>query len=329
MNNNIDIVVTWVDGSDPIWQEKRKPYLKKGDILNDAIAGEKRYKDTGFFKYFFRGIEKFAPWVNKVYLVTDNQYPSWLNLNHEKLVLIDHKDIIDNIYLPTFKSTSITLNLHKIAGLSENFVFFNDDMFLIGPTKETDFFVNNLPCDMAVLGLLSPSNDDMFWNIRSNLISIINSKYDTTFIKKHIFKWLNYKYPLKYNLRNLFLLRYKYITDFLNPHIPHSYSKSYFNKVWDYFASDCNLTMQSKFRSKRDVFEWLVRYCQLLEGHFHPTNIYKKGHVYDANDKGIDDIIKSNKFKYVCINNDADEVKKQIIIESFNYILPEKSTYEK
>ena len=329
MNNSIDIVVTWVDGSDHHWREKRKPYLKESDLLNDAVAGEKRYKDTGFFRYFFRGVEKYAPWVNKVYLVTDNQYPSWLNLKHEKLVLVDHKDIIEEKYLPTFKSTSISLNLHKIPGLSDNFVFFNDDMFLIGPTKDTDFFVNNLPCDMAVLGILSPSNNDMFWNIRSNLVSIINSKYNTTSIRKHIFKWINFKYPLRYNLRNVILMHYKYVTDFLNPHIPHSYSKLYFQKLWDYFLPQCEQTMKSRFRNKTDVFEWLVRYCQLMEGHFHPVNIDKKGLVFDAKDDGIDKIVKSKKYKYVCINNDADEEKKKIIIESFNFLFPEKSTYEK
>lgn len=71
--------------------------------------------------YWFRGVEKFAPWVNKVYLVMDNQKPDWLNLESEKLVLVDHKEIINNDYLPVFSSNTIECNIHKIPNLSEHF----------------------------------------------------------------------------------------------------------------------------------------------------------------------------------------------------------------
>ena len=78
--NKIDFVVIWVDGGDPIWQAKKAEYSKSVDTSKKSMNSVKAYRDWGTFKYWFRGVEKFAPWVNKVYLVTDQQKPSWLNI---------------------------------------------------------------------------------------------------------------------------------------------------------------------------------------------------------------------------------------------------------
>lgn len=119
--DKIDFVVTWVDGADKRWQKKRAQYVDDPEI-EAGMSSAKAYRDWGTFKYWFRGVESFAPWVNKVYLVTDDQVPTWLDLRHEKLEVIDHTDIIDAKYLPVFNSNAIEMNLHKIKGLSENFV---------------------------------------------------------------------------------------------------------------------------------------------------------------------------------------------------------------
>ena len=124
--NKIDFVVTWVDGGDPIWQAKKAKYSGAVDTSKNSMNSVKAYRDWGTFKYWFRGVEKFAPWVNKVYLVTDQQKPSWLDINSEKLVLVDHTEIICNDYLPVFSANPIESNIHRIPGLSEHFVFFNE-----------------------------------------------------------------------------------------------------------------------------------------------------------------------------------------------------------
>ena len=92
--NKIDFVVTWVDGNDPVWQEKKSSYDGSVNTSKQSMNSVKAYREWGTFKYWFRGVEKFAPWVNKVYLVTDQQKPSWLELNSDKLVLVDHTEII-------------------------------------------------------------------------------------------------------------------------------------------------------------------------------------------------------------------------------------------
>ena len=91
-------------------------------------------------KYWFRGIEKNAPWVHNIYFVTWGHLPAWLNTAHPKLHIIKHTDFIPPQYLPTYNSPTIELNLHRIPGLSENFVYFNDDGFLIRPVTPQHFF---------------------------------------------------------------------------------------------------------------------------------------------------------------------------------------------
>lgn len=123
----IDFVVTWVDGNDPIWQASKAKYAELADITLNSDA---RYRDWDIFKYWFRAVEKYAPWVNKVFLITEGHLPEWINLEHPKLVHIKHSDYIDEKYLPTFSSHPIEWFYHKIPGISDTFVSFNDDMFL-------------------------------------------------------------------------------------------------------------------------------------------------------------------------------------------------------
>ena len=147
MNEKIDFVVTWVDGSDPNWIAEKNKYF----IGNDEDASTNRYKDWGLLKYWFRSVEKNAPWVNRVYFVTNGQKPDWLNIDCEKLVHVKHEDFMPQRYLPTFNANPIELNLHRIKGLSNRFIFFNDDMFILKRLKPSFFFNGALPRDEAVI----------------------------------------------------------------------------------------------------------------------------------------------------------------------------------
>ena len=131
---NIDFIITWVDGNDQVWQEEKAKY--SGKTTGDDRA--KRYRDWEFLQYWFRGIEQCAPWVNKIHFVTCGHLPLWLNTEHPKLNIVNHKDYIPEQYLPTFSCRPIELNLHRIPGLSDNFVYFNDDMFLFQPVKQEE-----------------------------------------------------------------------------------------------------------------------------------------------------------------------------------------------
>ena len=109
----IDFVLTWVDGSDPDWLAQRREYQPG----RGTDAGESRYRDWDNLQYWFRGMEKFAPWVNKIYFVTWGHFPKWLNTAHEKIQIVKHEDFMAPAYLPTFNINSIELNFHRIKGL--------------------------------------------------------------------------------------------------------------------------------------------------------------------------------------------------------------------
>ena len=132
-NYPIDFVVTWVDGNDPVWQAEKAKYSPNKNADNRNV----RYRDWDNMQYWFRAVEKFAPWVNKVHFVTYGHLPKWLNTDCPKLNIVKHSDFIPSQYLPTFSSRSIELNIHRIHGLSDKFIYFNDDMFILNNTSTT------------------------------------------------------------------------------------------------------------------------------------------------------------------------------------------------
>ncbi len=137
----IDLVYLWVDGSDPNWCARKKQYLREADMAEHALAVPERWQDNGELKYSLRSAEQFAPWLNHIFIVTDNQCPAWLNKKHPKITIVDHHDIIPDRYLPVFCSDVIESFLPYIPNLSEHFLFANDDMFfgrLVSPKRFFD-----------------------------------------------------------------------------------------------------------------------------------------------------------------------------------------------
>lgn len=171
--NKIDFVITWVDSNDPAWQKEFKTYLPQNHCMNDIRT--ERYRNWDNLRYWFRGVEKFAPWVNKVHFISCGQVPDWLNLNAPKLHFVKHSDYIPAEYLPTFSSRPIILNLHRIKELSEHFVIFDDDCFLIDKVEPKRFFRKGLPCDMAAFNVMSPSIP--FTPKDYNNLCVINSSF--------------------------------------------------------------------------------------------------------------------------------------------------------
>lgn len=259
MNNNVDIVITWVDGSDPNWLAEKKMYTKKSNNV--------RYRDWDNLVYIFRGIEQFMPWVHKIYFVTWGHLPKWLNIDNEKLVIVNHQDYIPEKYLPTFNSNVLDLNMFRIPGLSEQYINFNDDTFVIKPTKLEDFFYNGKPKDMACISP-QPINRDMIMNIELNNMEIINDYFSINDIKRNKKKWLNFKMYGSYAIRTLIFMRFKTILGFFVPHIPISHLKSVVEELWEKEYAEYDKTCMHKFRTKEDgvncIFTWTNKGNELL-----------------------------------------------------------------
>ena len=134
----MDAVITYVNGLDPAWLEDYARVVG-GDIL------QKRFRDWGTLPYLLRGIQKHMPYIKNVYLAVarESQVPSWVDRSNLKIAL--HKDFIPEKYLPTFNCNTIELFLHRIPGIDEEFLNFNDDMFPVRDSSAEDFFRDGKP----------------------------------------------------------------------------------------------------------------------------------------------------------------------------------------
>lgn len=140
---DIDAVYTWVDGADPVWRERmlRARAQERGQEYHAESLGANRFTDRDELRYSLRSLQMYAPWVRQVYLVTDHQVPRWLRAEHPGLTVIDHHDIFDDHrVLPVFNSNAIISRLHHIDGLSEHYLYLNDDMFFGRDTQPNQFF---------------------------------------------------------------------------------------------------------------------------------------------------------------------------------------------
>lgn len=325
----IDIVIPWVDGSDPEWIKEYNKYIVTEEKIK-IDSSSNRYRDYGLLKYWFRGIEKFAPWVRTVHFVTCGQKPDWLNLNNPKLHWIKHSDYIPSEYLPVFSSHPIELMMHKIPGLAEHFIYFNDDLFLIAPVDESFYFRKGLPCDSAALNIIPCS--DIMGHIVLNDLDEINKYFSTrSVVSTNFSKWITPKNGLL-NLRTLFLLPWSRFSGFYDPHFAQPYTKSVLEEVWENCSSILNNTMKSRFRSMSDVNQWLFRYWQLCKGHFFPSSVKSKQFFSLTDDiDTIVNVISTHKYSEIVLNdaqcNDYDKKIKQIIL-AFDSILPERSCFE-
>lgn len=334
MEDKIDFVLLWVDGNDVKWQEEKSKYdntAKKNDESNSKI----RYRDWGLLKYWFRSIEKNAPWVNRIFFVTCGQKPEWLNDDNEKIVLIDHKDFIPKEFLPTFNSNVIDLFINKIPGLSEQFVYFNDDTFIVSKMNKEDFFENGLPKDNFIFNAVSIQKmGNIIEHTILNNLEIVAKHFDKKdVIKRNLTKIYNIKYG-KQNIKSLLLSPWKYYTGIENPHIPIPILKSTMDRVWELEYDDLIKIGNSKFRTKNDYNLWLFRYWQLCSGSFMPAS--PKGNAFYGMNNDNSAFIKellSNKYKRVCINDSKEDLDFDKVKEEFNnafqVMYPNKSSYEK
>ena len=331
MDEKIDFIITWVDESDPKWRKEFEYYSAKETryINTDAC----RYRDWDTLRYWFRGVEKFAPWVNKIHFVTYGHLPKWLNTDNPKLVIVKHEDFVPADYLPTFNPKTMEFFFHKIKGLSDRFVYFNDDMFLIDGVSPDRFFKNDLPCDIA--GLSSITTKGMFGCSVYLALDLIRDNFNKKeSVSRNRTKWYSLKYP-RLALHNLLKFRETKFTGFVNHHLPQGYLKHIYDDVWEHCEKDIHRTCSDKFRTYGDVSHWVVRYWQLASGNFTPYNVFKDGKLYSIKEDtigDIDDCLRHQKKKIVCLNDVESTFKfkeyKQMILEAFETILPDKCSYE-
>jgi len=303
--DNIDLVYTWVDGSDKNWLEKKNKYSINRTKINDNT----RFTSIDELKYSLRGVYKYSQWINNIYIVVDDdQKPNWLNLNHPKIHLIKHSQIFENKEdLPTFNSHSIESNLHNIPGLSENYLYLNDDMFFGNHTTKNDF--------ISIGGKLSYYSNRS--NCLFNLDSITESKYNG-----YYGAW-NKSQSLLYEQLN--------IKPRCQWHFAIILKKSHFTEVKNIFPEEFKNTSKSKFRNKTDIVPNGIAYQYGLNKGDYEIKRSLSNSLVDARYDpkyiffGLRNILETRP-KIFCINNVTNY--NPTIIQFLDLYYPNKSPYE-
>jgi len=168
LSDPIDIVIPWVDMTDKVWQDNFVKFTK-------AKIDPARYKNYGELELTLYTINKYMPWIRNIFLVTDNQIPPDYAFNYPKLKVIDHSEILGpECVTPTFNSCVIEAYLHKIPGLSECFLYANDDTAVGKHIDKEFFFKDQLPCANFLRRSLEWPVKEYSWHLY-NTIKLIGS----------------------------------------------------------------------------------------------------------------------------------------------------------
>jgi len=252
---NIDFVITWVDGNDPEWQREKKARLGHMGIPASVDDRKERYRDWDNLQYWFRGVEKYAPWVRKIHFVTWGHHPKWLNTEHTKLNIVRHEDFIPEKFRPTFNSHTIEWNFHRIPGLAEKFVYFNDDVFLLRSVKPENFFKNGKPVDMLALqpDVANVDNQTMPYIYLNNTMLLAKYFDKRTNIKKQSGAYFHIGYPPMYFLYNMLELAFPRFTGFYTVHGSAPLMKKTYQTMWNLEPELLTEVCSHPFRHKEDV----------------------------------------------------------------------------
>lgn len=306
---DIDLVYLWVDGNAPKWQAKKKAFTGKTDENSD-INCKGRFFDNDELKYSLRSVEKYAPWIRNIFIVTDEQTPKWLNTENPKIKIVDHKEILPPQSLPCFNSSVILHFLCKIPGLSEHFLYADDDMFFNkNVTKSTFFTANGLP----IFRLCFRPFRKLTLLFKGKKVSTYNRRI------QNAAKLVEKKYGKYYNGK------------------PHHNIDSYLKStclhtIEQVFKEEIEATLSNHLRTENDIQRSLYSYVALAQKQGYLKHSTKKFafHFHIDNNNHYTKLKKYNPTLF-CMNdsqyaNDEDRIKAKEFLENR---FPEKSQFEK
>lgn len=330
----IDFVVTWVDGSDPEWQKERSTVLGLEEI-NSNGNGTCRYQDWVSFKYWFRAVETFAPWVRYVHLVTYGHVPQWLNQKCTKLKIVNHKDYMPEVFLPTYNSNPLELNLFRIPDLSEHFVYFNDDVLLARSVLPEDFFINGKPVHTAIAVPWINRDNELPYHLSFNTYGLINKKNQIcSCIEQHPEKWFSHLYgsSIKYNIN---AWQNEGLPGMYFTHMGVPFCRSSMERVWEKYEAEMVKTCDSKVRDISQITHQIFSIEDILSGNFEPGKNNWGKCVNIENTDQIKAIYQDMNQKMICLvdrDNMSDleitAVNNRLTL-LFERIFPEKSSFER
>ena len=334
MNKSIDIVIPWVDEKDPEWLKSKNAYEESKGIEGSNI----RFQCWDNLHLWFRAVEQCMPWVNKIYLVTCGQVPSFLYLDNPRLRLVRHEDYIPDKYLPTFNSNTIEMNIHRISDLSENFILFSDDVFPLHPIDEEYYFKDNVVCDEAVENIITTTSFGAVSRAtryaQVNNMFIINKYFKKREVQKKDWdKWYCEDYGDRLERTKACAYWYDF-PGFYDPHMANAMKKSTLARLWELEPAVMDAGSCDRFRGAADVTQYLIRYWQICTGDFVPRRTQGKVFFPTIDTyKDVVDAIDNKSYQMISFNEnclpDEFEIMKKDINASLERIFPERCSFEK
>ena len=308
---DIDLVYLWVNGNDPAWIAKRNACIGKTSEASVNCPG--RYADNDELKFSLRSVEKYAPWIRRIFIVTDHQVPEWLDTANSKIQIVDHTLILPEQSLSCFNSVVIEHHLHLIPGLSEHFLYANDDMYFNKPVTPADFFdKNNLP----------------FVRLNYRLFRKTVLWFRTQVQGK---KLSNYKRTI-HNAALLVEQKYGKYYGSKTHHNIDAYRKSDFQYARQLFDKEISATLSNHVRSENDIQRNLYSYVSLAEkrGHAVYVSQHTSFRLHIDNRRLYRKFLKYNP-TFFCMNDSefADDSDRKYAREFLCGYFPEKSQFEK
>lgn len=341
----IDFVLPWVDGSDPEWLTEKKHYQSKHRGHSDSISNN-RYQDFGTLRYVLRSIEQNCPWYHKIYLITANQRPQWLRTDHPKIEIISHQQLfIQPQNLPVFNSSAIEMNLINLKGLSEQFIYLNDDTVILRPTPPERFFQQGLAVDFLCHGWLKRGK--LFQHLRgqnswvdalNNNIALINRTHQPNTLAGHYL--FHPSYSLLDKLSNTLLKYcYQHYFWFTHWHLPQPYTRHTLQQVYQHFEPEILACTANRFRAASDLTIYLNRYWHLASGTFIPHK-YNDGFVQNISDlaelqQAINHLNQHHDIRFICLNDTCTSTDSNLLAQLYTmqdtfyqHYLPTNASFE-
>ena len=264
-----------------------------------------RWRDWGLLKYLFRSIAYNLPWINNIYLILayESQLEPWMNT--DKIKIVYHKDIIPEYILPVFNSCTIEMFLHNIPGLSEHFIYSNDDVYFTDKCSPEDFFINGLP-NITMRTLPFNKKQNMFRNQCANSQDLVRTDNHTSQELGFIYK------------------NYHSVTPMLK-------------SVCEYIHSKYEIPIYnslSKFREAKNINQYVYMYYMYFMNMYNNVHLDSRYTSFSDNTQNeIFDFIKNKRQKVLCINDAGYKGKptytKLLFKSAFQYIFPKICKYEK
>lgn len=311
MNRNfpVDFVMPYVNNNEEVW---RSNYIRFCQSKPEYVSrlnkvDTERYQDLGYLRYVFRGIDKYMPYIRNIFLIVSNieQVPEWIDTSKVKIVL--HEDIIPEEYLPTYNSTTIEMFLHNIEGLSQQFIYSNDDIYILDDLPLTDLFEENGRPKVALQKYCKLPTDSMYNQVCYRSFADL--------------------FPLTRDCAYKDSL-------YLKPnHCMHPMLKSHCEKVFKGLKTKI-LSSLSPFRTPLNYNQYLFINYAFIRGECFQSTIRFKYLRLENNVLEASTIVAGNEFQVMCLNDTAATDRRSwkengfLLNNSFENKFKEKSKYE-